>query len=218
VSCSARRAPFVFETEVNRVSTVNTPLIRRLFEAVDRKDTVSLARHFAEDIAFRFGNADVIEGRPAVVQTCEAFLAGLAGIRHAIEHLWQADADRVVAVMTVHYQKLDGGTLLPCANTFRMRDATAPPTSRQQPKRTNLNPVRPRPRQTYSASLRCKAGSILNTYSVSAPSAGQLRQKARAVLKAVDGKSFRCHHPAKLDLDSDRTRRRKPVRGVLHAA
>jgi hypothetical protein len=31
----------------------------------------------------------VVEGRPAVVQTCDAFLAGLAGIRHEIEHLWQ---------------------------------------------------------------------------------------------------------------------------------
>jgi ketosteroid isomerase-like protein len=105
------------------VSTVNMSLIRRLFEAVDRKDTVSLERLFADDIAFRFGNADVVEGRPAVVQACEAFLAGLARIRHEIEHLWQVDADRVVAVMTVHYQRVDGGRLsLPCANTFQVRD------------------------------------------------------------------------------------------------
>jgi ketosteroid isomerase-like protein len=116
------RAPFV-EIEVNRVSSVNMSLVRRLFEAVDRKDTVSLAQLFADDIAFRFGNADVVAGRPAVVQACEAFLAGIAGIRHEIEQLWQVDDDRVVAVMTVHYEKLDGGRLsLPCANTFRVRD------------------------------------------------------------------------------------------------
>jgi ketosteroid isomerase-like protein len=106
--------------------TVNSLLesqIRRLFEAVDDKDTGYLAHHFAHDVTFRFGNADVVEGRPEVVATCEAFLAGIAGIRHEIEHLWQVDADRVVAVMTVHYEKLDGGRLsLPCANTFRVRD------------------------------------------------------------------------------------------------
>ena len=97
--------------------------IRRLFEAVDDKDIGYLAHHFADDVTFRFGNADVVEGRPAVVATCEAFLAGIAGLRHEIEHLWQVDADRVVAVMTVHYEKLDGGRLsLPCANTFRVRD------------------------------------------------------------------------------------------------
>jgi ketosteroid isomerase-like protein len=108
---------------VNHVATDNTSLIRSLFEAVDGKDTVSLARLFAEDITFRFGNGDVVEGRPAVVQTSEGFLASLAGIRHEIEHLWQVDADWVVAVMTVHYEKLDGGRLsLPCANTFRVRD------------------------------------------------------------------------------------------------
>jgi ketosteroid isomerase-like protein len=96
--------------------------IRRLFEAVDRKDTAYLARQFAADITFRFGNADIVEGRLAVLHACEAFLASIAGIRHDIEHLWQVDTDRVVAVMTVHYQRLDGGNLsLPCANTFLVR-------------------------------------------------------------------------------------------------
>jgi ketosteroid isomerase-like protein len=97
--------------------------IRRLFEAVDDKDTGYLANHFADDITFRFGNADVVEGRPAVVAACQAFLASIAGIRHVIEHLWQVDADRIIAVATVHYERLDGGRLtLPCANSFRMRD------------------------------------------------------------------------------------------------
>jgi ketosteroid isomerase-like protein len=108
---------------VNLVVTVNTSLIRSLFEAVDRKDTVSLAGLFAEDIAFRFGNAEVVEGRLAVAQVCDEFFARLAGIRHEIEHLWPVDAEWVVAMMTVHYEKLDGGKLsLPCANTFRVRD------------------------------------------------------------------------------------------------
>jgi len=106
--------------------TVNSLLesqIRRLFEAVDDKDTGYLAHHFADDITFRFGNAAVVEGRPAVVAACEAFLASIAGIRHVIEHLWQVDADRVIAVATVHYERLDGGRLtLPCANSFRVRD------------------------------------------------------------------------------------------------
>ena len=106
--------------------TVNSLLeseIRRLFEAIDDKDTGYLAHHFADDITFQLGNADVVEGRAAVVATCEAFLASIAGIRHVIEHLWQVDTDRVVAVMTVHYERLDGGRLsLPCANSFRVRD------------------------------------------------------------------------------------------------
>jgi hypothetical protein len=78
--------------------------IRRIFEAVDGEDTDYLAHRFAEDITFRFGNGDAVEGRPAVVATCEAFLASIAGIRHEIEHLWQVGTDRVVAVMTVHHE------------------------------------------------------------------------------------------------------------------
>jgi len=105
------------------VDTLLESEIRRIFEAVDGEDTDYLAHRFAEDVTFRFGNGDAVEGRPAVVATCEAFLASIAGIRHEIEHLWQVGTDRVVAVMTVHYERLDGGRLsLPCANTFHVRD------------------------------------------------------------------------------------------------
>jgi ketosteroid isomerase-like protein len=104
------------------VDTLLESEIRRVFEAVDGKDTDYLAHRFAEDVTFRFGNGDAVEGRSAVVATCEAFLASIAGIRHEIEHLWQVGTDRVVAVMTVHYERLDGGRLsLPCANTFHVR-------------------------------------------------------------------------------------------------
>jgi ketosteroid isomerase-like protein len=106
-----------------KVDTLLESEIRRLFEAVDGKDTDYLADRFAENVTFRLGNGDAVEGRPAVVATCEAFLASIAGIRHDIEHLWQVGTDRVVAVMTVHYERLDGGRLsLPCANTFHVRD------------------------------------------------------------------------------------------------
>jgi ketosteroid isomerase-like protein len=105
------------------VDTLLESEIRRFFEAVDGKDTDYLAHRFAEDVTFRFGNGDVVEGRPAVVATCEAFLASIAGIRHEIEHLWQVGTDRVVALMTVHYERLDGGRVsLPCANAFHLRD------------------------------------------------------------------------------------------------
>jgi ketosteroid isomerase-like protein len=97
--------------------------IRRHFEAVDDKDIGYLADHFAANVTFRFGNADVVEGRAAVLATCEAVLSSIAGIHHEIEHLWQVDVDRVVAVMTVHYERLDGRRVsLPCANSFRVGD------------------------------------------------------------------------------------------------
>jgi ketosteroid isomerase-like protein len=97
--------------------------VRGLLEAVDSKDAASLGRYFADGIVFRFGNSDPVGGKAAVLDTCVEFLAGIAGISHDIQHLWQVAPDWVVAVMTVHYTRHDGGTLsLPCANTFRFSD------------------------------------------------------------------------------------------------
>jgi ketosteroid isomerase-like protein len=97
--------------------------VRSLFEAVDSKDTATLAGYFADGIVFRFGNSDQVDGKTAVVDTCVEFLAAIVGIRHEIQHLWRVEPDWVVAVATVHYARRDGGTLnLPCANTFRFSD------------------------------------------------------------------------------------------------
>jgi ketosteroid isomerase-like protein len=96
-------------------------LVRALFGAVDRRDADALADFFADDIAFRFGSADRLEGKADVVTTCATFLGGINGIRHDIEHFWQVEVDRVVVIMTVHYERADGRKLsLPCANMFRV--------------------------------------------------------------------------------------------------
>jgi ketosteroid isomerase-like protein len=97
--------------------------VRGLLEAVDSKDTASLEKYFADGIVFRFGNSDPVGGKAAVLDTCVEFLAGIAGISHHIQHLWQVAPDWVVAIMTVHYTRRDGGSLsLPCANIFRFSD------------------------------------------------------------------------------------------------
>lgn len=108
------------------MTSVDNPLAERvhsLFAAIDRGDIAALAALYADDIQFRFGSADPVVGQDAVLSTSEAFLGSLAGIRHEIEQLWQVDTDQIVATMTVHYTRADGGSLsLPCANTFRIRD------------------------------------------------------------------------------------------------
>jgi ketosteroid isomerase-like protein len=97
--------------------------VRGLLAAVDNGDMAELAEFFDDDITFRFGSADRIDGKEAVLSTSEAFLGGLAAVRHEVENLWQVDTDRVVLTMTVHYDRTNGGKLsLPCANTVRFRD------------------------------------------------------------------------------------------------
>jgi ketosteroid isomerase-like protein len=120
------RPPAAFHTEEQHMTIGSMSLetsVRNLLETVDNKDTASLADRFADGIVFRFGNSDQVDGKTAVVDTCVEFLAGIAGLQHEIHHLWQVEPDWVVVFMTVHYERLDGGTVsLPCANTFRFSD------------------------------------------------------------------------------------------------
>ena len=44
-------------------------------------------------------------------------------MRHELLDLWEAEGGTVIAVMTVHYERLDGQKLsLPCCNLFNTRD------------------------------------------------------------------------------------------------
>ena len=100
-----------------------TTTVRGVFIAIDAGDPHSLLGLLADDVHFRFGNAEPIEGKAAFSQFCAGFFASIAGIRHTIHDLWQIGDDTVVSVMDVWYRRLDGQELtLPCCNVFRLTD------------------------------------------------------------------------------------------------
>ena len=106
------------------MAQVRTPIdqVRELFAALDRKDVPALAAHLGDDVHTRMGNQDGVEGKAAFKQAAETFLGSIAAIRHEIHSIWSVD-DAVVAELSVHYTRLDGGQLtLPCCNVFRLRD------------------------------------------------------------------------------------------------
>ena len=94
-----------------------------LLSAVDTSDLSTIEALTAPDVHFRFGNADPTSTRSELLAASQAFLGSLAGIHHEIVDIWEIGDDTVVAVMDVHYRRLDGGELnLPCCNVFRVTD------------------------------------------------------------------------------------------------
>jgi ketosteroid isomerase-like protein len=107
----------------SNVDTTAARVVGEILAAVDSADVDALLRRVTDDIRFQFGNAEVTTGISAFEAASRAFLQSIAAIRHELLDLWEVEGGTVIAVMTVHYERLDGQKLsLPCCNLFNTRD------------------------------------------------------------------------------------------------
>ncbi|MFZ0905709.1 MAG: hypothetical protein WAN71_17945 [Mycobacterium sp.] len=68
---------------------------------------------------FRFGNAAPPNTQSELLAAARSFRDAIADLRHTILDLWEVDDGTVIAIMDVHYRRIDGGELdLPCCNIF----------------------------------------------------------------------------------------------------
>lgn len=81
--------------------------MKELFETVDAMDAQAFADHFSEGGRFRFGNAPTVIGRTDVASSVRDFFAGLSGIRHDINDVWEQD-DVVITEVEATYVRKDG--------------------------------------------------------------------------------------------------------------
>lgn len=89
-----------------------------LFAAIDARDADAFAAFLTEDAEFRFGNAPPVVGRPAIAAYCAAFFAGLGGLTHRLESIWEVP-EGVVCHGVVSYRRRDGSELtVPFANVL----------------------------------------------------------------------------------------------------
>ena len=108
---------------MNDTSLTAGDLVRTLIRAVDAADQNAIATLTATDVHFRFGNADPTDTQSELLAAAQSFRDAIADLHHAILDLWEVGDDRVVALMDVHYRRLDGRELtLPCCNIFRVHN------------------------------------------------------------------------------------------------
>jgi len=97
-----------------------TAIGRAMFEPADRLDVDGWCGHLAEDVHFRFGNAEPLQGRPAVREAVSQFFATLKGLRHEILEDWAID-DRVIQRLQVTYTRPDDSQVtVPAVNILRI--------------------------------------------------------------------------------------------------
>lgn len=99
-----------------------TAMTKSLFAAVDGKDADAFVRFLADDVSFRFGNADPVHGKPATHEAVAGFFASIKGIRHELERVWNYE-DAIICQGVVTYTRHDSTELkVPFVNVLGLRN------------------------------------------------------------------------------------------------
>jgi ketosteroid isomerase-like protein len=101
----------------------DSDIVRTLISAVDNANDDDIAALSAAEVHFRFGNAQPTNTRSELLAAARVFRESIVGLRHTILDLWEVGDGTVIALMDVHYERLDGRELnLPCCNVFRVHN------------------------------------------------------------------------------------------------
>ena len=104
--------------------TNTTHPVKALFAAIDARDAEAFAGFLADNVVFRFGNAETVKGREGVKAAVKGFFDSIAGLRHEIREFW-VKGDTFICHGTVTYRRHDGSELIvPFANILKGEGAT----------------------------------------------------------------------------------------------
>lgn len=94
---------------------------KQLFQAIDKMDTEAFLSFLAEDVLFRFGNAEPVKGKQAVGDVIRGFFSSIGGLRHVVLETWK-QADTIICRGEVTYTRKDSSTLtVPFADFLRKK-------------------------------------------------------------------------------------------------
>jgi ketosteroid isomerase-like protein len=101
--------------------TVANDFSTEMFRRSDSFDVEGWASMMTDDVHFKFGNADPIDGRANVIAAIHMFFDSIAGIKHQVLDEWRV-SDKLIQQLVVTYTRHDGKVLeLPAANILTLR-------------------------------------------------------------------------------------------------
>jgi hypothetical protein len=78
-----------------------------IFADIDSFDPDKFVSHLTENVVFRFGNGEPVEGRSAVREAVAGFFSSIGGLTHHILQTWDA-GQTSIAKIDVEYVRTDG--------------------------------------------------------------------------------------------------------------
>jgi ketosteroid isomerase-like protein len=90
-----------------------------LFADIDSMEPDRFTAHLADDVAFRFGNADTVHGRDNVRDVWAGFCETVDGVEHSIVEQFES-GETTIAESNVTYTKKDGAKVtVPVVTIYR---------------------------------------------------------------------------------------------------
>jgi hypothetical protein len=94
------------------VSNRTLEWIKQYYSLVDSGQQDKFMEFFAENAAFRFGNAETIIGRKEIREAIVGLLNSINGIRHDLKKCWEIEGNVVIFECDVTYTRKDNKTVV----------------------------------------------------------------------------------------------------------
>jgi len=96
-------------------------LIEKLYQSIDAKDLDYLHNILADNVRFRIGRNDAIQGIEAALAANRGFFASIDTMQHRIDQVWSQQGN-VICHGQVNYVRLDGSEYsAPFATILKMQ-------------------------------------------------------------------------------------------------
>jgi ketosteroid isomerase-like protein len=90
-----------------------------LFADIDSMDPDRFAAHLSDDVRFRFGTGDTVNGREAVRDTWAAFCETVDGVHHTPRGRWESGEGTVVEADVTYTRKDASRVTVPVVTIYR---------------------------------------------------------------------------------------------------
>jgi ketosteroid isomerase-like protein len=108
-------------TDVPKKEDSMSDWVKRYYSAVDSMNVEEFTALHTEDVRLRFGNAETVVGRDAVVSGITGFWGAIKGLRHNFVQTWD-EGDVEIVEALIDYIRHDGKVVtLPCTTILRKR-------------------------------------------------------------------------------------------------
>ncbi len=84
--------------------------VQNLLQSIDNMEVETFLTFLADDVLFRFGNADPVNGKVAVGEAVENFFGTVKEMQHDMIRIW-SEEDTVICQGTVTYTRHDSTVL-----------------------------------------------------------------------------------------------------------
>ncbi len=111
----------VLDTDVPEKEDSMSDWVKHYYSVVDSMNVEEFTALHTEDVRLRFGNAETVVGRDAVVQGIANFWGAIKGLRHNFVQTWD-EGDVEIVEALIDYTRHDGKVVtLPCTSILRKR-------------------------------------------------------------------------------------------------